>query len=77
MTAPRSTGRAAALAVLFAVLLAVPGGARAQALVADLSNHLIAITTGFTGTDKFCRQLDGPGPEISAAQRRNLQQIHQ
>ncbi|GIK97560.1 MAG: hypothetical protein BroJett029_17690 [Alphaproteobacteria bacterium] len=51
MTAPRSTGRAAALAVLLAVLLAVPGGARAQALVADLSNHLIAITTGFTGTE--------------------------
>jgi uncharacterized protein (TIGR02186 family) len=39
-------GLAAALAIGL-------GGApaRAQALIADLSNHLIAITTGFTGTD--------------------------
>lgn len=31
----------------------ISGGApaRAQALIADLSNHLIAITTGFTGTE--------------------------
>ena len=32
------------------VLLALPGAARAQQLVADLTNHLVAITTGFTGT---------------------------
>lgn len=33
--------------------LAILGGApaRAQALIADLSSHLIAITTGFTGTE--------------------------
>ncbi len=31
-------------------LAAASGPARAQALVADLTNHLIAITTGFTGT---------------------------
>ncbi len=28
----------------------IPGRAGAQALVADLNNHLVAITTGFTGT---------------------------
>lgn len=33
------------------VVLAVALSARAQQLVADLSNHLIAITTGFTGTE--------------------------
>jgi uncharacterized protein (TIGR02186 family) len=36
------------------VALTGPGAAapvRAQALVADLSNHLVAITTGFTGAD--------------------------
>jgi len=32
-------------------LIALAGPARAQALVADLTNHLIAITTGFTGTE--------------------------
>jgi uncharacterized protein (TIGR02186 family) len=38
-------------AVLFAlVLLVLPGAARAQQLVADLTSHLVAITTGFTGT---------------------------
>jgi uncharacterized protein (TIGR02186 family) len=31
-------------------LAAASGPARAQALVADLTNHLVAITTGFTGT---------------------------
>jgi uncharacterized protein (TIGR02186 family) len=38
-----------ALAIL-SILLA-PAGARAQALVADLSSHLIAITAGFAGTE--------------------------
>ena len=32
------------------LLLALPGAARAQQLVADLTSHLVAITTGFTGT---------------------------
>jgi uncharacterized protein (TIGR02186 family) len=42
----------AALAVLAlgALVMAAPA-ARGQALVADLTNHLIAITTGFTGTE--------------------------
>jgi hypothetical protein len=42
--------RTAALAVvLLAVAMATP--ARAQSLVFDLSSHLIAITTGFSGTE--------------------------
>ncbi len=40
---------------VFAILLVAaglaPGAARAQPLVADLSDHLVAITTGFTGSD--------------------------
>lgn len=34
-----------------ALLALLPSSARAQALVADLSDHLIAITAGFAGTD--------------------------
>jgi len=41
-----------ALGLLALLALALPAGpARAQALVADLSDHFIAITTGFIGTD--------------------------
>lgn len=47
--------RPLALALLALALGLAPalsaGGARAQDLVADVSDHLIAITTGFTGTD--------------------------
>lgn len=39
-----------AAATLLALLIGGPQP-RAQALIADLSNHLIAITTGFTGTE--------------------------
>ncbi|MBI3514078.1 MAG: TIGR02186 family protein [Proteobacteria bacterium] len=43
------------LALVLATLALASGwptpAARAQALVADLTNHLIAITTGFTGTE--------------------------
>lgn len=38
------------LALVALLLLALPGAARAQQLVADLTSHLVAITTGFTGT---------------------------
>jgi uncharacterized protein (TIGR02186 family) len=49
-------------AVLATLLVFGPTGLRAQALVADLSNHLIAITTGFTGTDVVLfGAVDGPG----------------
>jgi len=47
MTARRLLILAAALGVLVTAAAAL----RAQALIADLSEHLIAITTGFTGTD--------------------------
>lgn len=42
----------ARLSVLLALILLLPAGrASAQELVADLSNHLVAITAGFTGTE--------------------------
>jgi uncharacterized protein (TIGR02186 family) len=41
--------RRAALALVALLALALPGTARAQQLVADLTSHLVAITTGFTG----------------------------
>jgi uncharacterized protein (TIGR02186 family) len=37
--------------LLFVLLAMLPRPAQAQALVADLSDHLIAITAGFAGTD--------------------------
>ena len=67
----------AALAVGLAILLATT--ARAQQLVADLSSHLIAITTGFTGTEVVLfGSTDGPadvavvvtGPRTTATVRR-------
>ena len=39
------------LAAVVAAMLAQSAPARAQALVADLSEHLVAITTGFTGKE--------------------------
>ncbi len=45
------TRTALVLAVLALALAPWAPPARAQALVADLTNHLIAITTGFTGTE--------------------------
>ena len=46
-------GRNAVIRALFlaAFVLLASGPARAQALIADLSSHLIAITTGFAGTE--------------------------
>ena len=38
------------LILLAGLLLGLPGAPRAQQLVADLTSHLVAITTGFTGT---------------------------
>src|SRR5882724_4732961 len=49
MTAGRALAIAAAL--MAGGLLAATPAKPAEDLVADLSNHLIAITTGFTGTD--------------------------
>ncbi len=48
----RLPGTAAALLGLVSACVFVPAGAaRANSLVADLSRHLVAITTGFVGTD--------------------------
>lgn len=53
------------LAVLAALLIVRPGAGRAQALMADLSSDLIAITTGFTGTDLVLfGAADGAGDVI-------------
>jgi uncharacterized protein (TIGR02186 family) len=48
-------------------LLCWGAGARAQGLVADLTSHLIAITTGFTGASVVLfGATDGPGDVIVA-----------
>jgi len=47
---------------LMALILFWAAPARAEALVADLTNHLIAITTGFTGASVVLfGAIDGPG----------------
>jgi uncharacterized protein (TIGR02186 family) len=57
--------RLAAVALLLVVLMACVSTSRtawAQSLVADLSNHLIAINTGFVGTEVVLfGAVDGPG----------------
>ncbi len=65
--------RARLSAVVLAAVLAVASGvlilsqARAAPLIADLSQHLIKITTGFTGTDVLLfGATDGPGDVIVA-----------
>ncbi len=55
--------RHALLALL--AMLATLGPARAQPLVADLSQHLVAITAGFTGADiVMFGATDGPGDVV-------------
>jgi uncharacterized protein (TIGR02186 family) len=59
--------RAAAAAVGLALLAAggAAGAARAASFVADLSDHLIAITTAFTGTDVLLfGAVDQPGSKV-------------
>ncbi|MGQ9366276.1 TIGR02186 family protein [Azospirillum sp. ST 5-10] len=64
---------------VLAAALALAVTARAQSLVADLSSHLIAITTGFTGTEVVLFGSTGgegdvavvvTGPRIDATVRR-------
>jgi uncharacterized protein (TIGR02186 family) len=58
-------GLFAALAVALSGGLGMSGAARAQALVADLSDHFIAITTGFVGTDVLLfGAIEGDGDVI-------------
>lgn len=64
MTIARALLRAAVSAAALA-LAAAPLPARAQALVADLSNHLVAITTGFTGAEILLfGAVEGPGDVV-------------
>ena len=50
------------IAVLFALMLALPARAQDVPLVADLSSHLVAITTGFAGTNVLLfGATNGPG----------------
>lgn len=56
-------------AILLAIALSAcsPPAARAEALVADLTSHLIAITTGFTGASVVLfGATDGPGDVVVA-----------
>lgn len=56
--------RIAGIALMFA-LSAVPSRAQDVPLVADLSSHLVAITSGFTGTDILLfGATDGPGDVV-------------
>ncbi|MGB1876084.1 MAG: TIGR02186 family protein [Rhodospirillaceae bacterium] len=53
------------VALAIAVGLTRTGVAQSVPLVADLSNHLVAITTGFTGTDVLLfGATDGPGDVV-------------
>ncbi|WP_119679766.1 TIGR02186 family protein [Indioceanicola profundi] len=61
-SASRTRTMASALLLLLALAAFWPRPVLAQALVANLSDHLIAITTGFTGTDLLIYgTTDGPG----------------
>jgi len=52
------------LAALLALILATGGQARAQGLMADMSEHLIAITTAFTGTEVVLFGTSAGGTDI-------------
>jgi uncharacterized protein (TIGR02186 family) len=53
-------------ALLAAAALLAAGHARAEPVVADVSNHLIAITTGFTGTEVLVfGATDGEGAVVA------------
>ncbi|MBU0725266.1 MAG: TIGR02186 family protein [Alphaproteobacteria bacterium] len=61
----RTSAPSGFLALLFLALLVLPERARAQDLVADLSEHLVAITAGFTGTDVLLfGAIEGPGDVV-------------
>jgi len=62
LTGSGSARRWAAVAAVVAALSWFAPAARAQPLVADLSNHLVAITTGFVGTEVLLfGAVDGDG----------------
>lgn len=70
--------------LVLALLAALPAPARAQALVADLSDHLIAITAGFAGTEVLlfgATEGEGDvivivrGPEVPVVVRRKTRAV--
>lgn len=63
-------GRRTVAALVVAVGLLAPSAARAADFVADLSDHLIAITTAFTGADVLLfGTADPPGSEVAVVVR--------
>jgi len=67
MRPPTRQGRSVALSLGAVVIfgLAVAGPLKAAPLVADLSKHLVAITTGFAGTDVLLfGAVDEPGDVV-------------
>src|SRR5205085_8247325 len=62
----RGPGCAVVLWLLFALALGASGAARADSVVADLSSHIIGISTGFTGKAVVLfGATDGPGDIIA------------
>jgi len=62
--------------LLILALFALPAKAQDVPLVADLSNHLVAITTGFTGTDVLLfGATDGPGDIVVVVRGPNSEEI--
>jgi uncharacterized protein (TIGR02186 family) len=58
----RSASQPSVRAILLAIIIAWAPPARSEALVADLTSHLIAISTGFTGASVVLfGATDGPG----------------
>lgn len=67
MSRPRRRRGRCGLALAAALLLWRPAAAAAEGIVADLSSHLIAITTGFTGASVVLfGAVDGPGEVVVA-----------
>lgn len=61
----RRSLRAGRLVAACAAMIALAGPARADTLVADLSEHLVAITTGFHGAEVLLfGAIEGPGDVI-------------
>ncbi len=68
--------RALVVAVVVATLAGLPAQPRALELVADLSDHLIAITTGFTGADVLLfGAIDGEGDVVVVIQGPRMQKV--
>lgn len=58
-------GKLRAAAALLALLVLAPAAAQAQQVIADLSRHLVAITTGFAGAEVLLfGAVDGEGDVI-------------